>query len=303
MSLSTAAPFRLDLTIWALRRRGKNDIDRWDGSQYTRIIVLDSSPIRVTVTTQETVNIEPALIVTVHSEVGRGDQIREDVRLLLTRMLGLTVDLRPFYVLVNGNEHLRPLVEQFFGVRPPQFPTVFEALVNSIACQQVTLDLGILLLNRLSERFGMSLVNHGVTLHAFPRPADLAEAPEEAIRKLGFSHQKAQAIKRLATDVADHGLDLASLESMTNNEAVEYLTTIRGIGRWSAEYVLLRGLGRLDTFPGDDIGAQNNLQRLFHLDDRPDYEQISQLTSQWRPYGGMVYFHLLLEKLYTKGVL
>jgi DNA-3-methyladenine glycosylase II len=62
-------------------------------------------------------------------------------------------------------------------------------------------------------------------------------------------------------------------------------------------------LGRLDTFPGDDIGAQNNLQRLFHLVDRPNYEQIRELTSRWHPYEGLVYFHLLLEKLRTKGVI
>jgi DNA-3-methyladenine glycosylase II len=275
-------------------------MDRWDGGQYTRVVVIDNSPVRLTIT-QETTSIEPALIVTTHSEAG--DQTSEDIRLLVRQMLGLTIDLQPFYVLANGNELLRPLVEQFAGVRPPRFPSVFEALVNSIACQQVTLDLGILLLNRLSERFGLGITDHGVTQHAFPAPADLAEATEQTVRQLGFSHQKARAIKGLATDVANDKLDLASLETMTNEEATEYLSTIRGIGRWSAEYVLLRGLGRLDTFPGDDVGAQNNLQRLFNLAHRPTYEQIRQLTSQWHPYEGFVYFHLLLEKLHTKGVL
>ena len=140
-----------------------------------------------------------------------------------------------------------------------------------------------------------------MVLHAFPAPPDLAVASEEEVRELGFSHQKARAIKEFATNVADNSIDLASIEDMTNQEAVAYLTTIRGIGRWSAEYVLLRGLGRLDTFPGDDIGAQNNLQRLFRLADKPNYEEIRQLTSQWHPYEGVVYFHLLLEKLRSTG--
>lgn len=300
MTLSTASPFRLDLTSWALRRREKNAVDRWDGSRYTRVIAVDSSPVRLTVT-QETTGAEPVLIVSLHP--GAGDQLREDTGLLVQKILGLTVDLQPFYVLARDNELLRPLVEQFSGVRPPRFPSVFEALVNSIACQQVTLDLGILLLNRLSERFGPAVNDHGTVQHGFPGPADLAEATEEALRQLGFSHQKARAIRELAADVVADRLDLASLESMTNREAVDYLSTIRGIGRWSAEYVLLRGLGRLDTFPGDDVGAQNNLQRLFHLVDKPNYEQIRDLTSPWHPYEGLVYFHLLLEKLQTKGVL
>jgi len=300
MTLSTASPFRLDLTSWALRRREKNAVDRWDGSRYTRVIAVDSSPVRLTVT-QETTGAEPVLIVSLHP--GAGDQLREDTGLLVQKILGLTVDLQPFYVLARDNELLRPLVEQCSGVRPPRFPSVFEALVNSIACQQVTLDLGILLLNRLSERFGPAVNDHGTVQHGFPGPADLAEATEEALRQLGFSHQKARAIRELAADVVADRLDLASLDSMTNREAVDYLSTIRGIGRWSAEYVLLRGLGRLDTFPGDDVGAQNNLQRLFHLVDKPNYEQIRDLTSPWHPYEGLVYFHLLLEKLQTKGVL
>ena len=300
MTLSTASPFRLDLTSWALRRREKNAVDRWDGSRYTRVIAVDSSPVRLTVT-QETTGAEPVLIVSLHP--GAGDQLREDTGLLVQKILGLTVDLQPFYVLARDNELLRPLVDQFSGVRPPRFPSVFEALVNSIACQQVTLDLGILLLNRLSERFGPAVNDHGTVQHGFPGPADLAEATEEALRQLGFSHQKARAIRELAADVVADRLDLASLDSMTNREAVDYLSTIRGIGRWSAEYVLLRGLGRLDTFPGDDVGAQNNLQRLFHLVDKPNYEQIRDLTSPWHPYEGLVYFHLLLEKLQTKGVL
>lgn len=298
--LFAAAPFRLDLTVWALRRRRKNAVDRWGGGQYTRVVAFEGGPVMLTVT-QEVVGVGSTLIVTVKSKLGIDSQMQEDVELLVQRMLGLTIDLQAFYLLGSDDDPLTPLVEQFSGVRPPRFPSAFEALVNSVACQQVTLDLGILLLNRLSERFGMGFVDHGITLHAFPAPADLAETSVESIKQLGFSHQKARAIRDLATNVANKRVDLTSLESMTNKEAVEYLSTIRGIGRWSAEYVLLRGLGRLDIFPGDDVGAQNNLQRLFRLGGKPNYEEARQLTSRWHPYEGVAYFHLLLERLHSKG--
>jgi DNA-3-methyladenine glycosylase II len=98
-------------------------------------------------------------------------------------------------------------------------------------------------------------------------------------------------------------VDLARLEGVTNSEAMDNLSRIRGIGRWSAEYVLLRGLGRLDTFPGDDVGAQNNVQRLFHLADKPTYDHIRQLTSRWHLYEGFVYFHLLLDRLRSNEVI
>jgi DNA-3-methyladenine glycosylase II len=90
---------------------------------------------------------------------------------------------------------------------------------------------------------------------------------------------------------------------MNNEEAKTSLSSMRGVGRWTAEYVLLRGLGRLDTFPGDDVGAQKNLQQLLHLEEKPPYEKVKELTSPWQPYAGFVYFHLLLDKLEKQGVL
>jgi DNA-3-methyladenine glycosylase II len=67
--------------------------------------------------------------------------------------------------------------------------------------------------------------------------------------------------------------------------------------------VLLRGLGRIEVFPGDDVGAQKNLQRLLSLDEQPTYERMQTLTARWHPYAGLVYFHLLLRNLDQKGVL
>ena len=298
--LPATPPFRLDLTAWVLRRREKNAVDRWDDGHYSRVIVVDGDPVQLTVT-QDTARVEPTLVVTVESTTRISARVRKQAGLLVQRMLGLAVDLQPFHRLARDNAVIGLLVERFAGVRPPRFPTVFEALVNSITCQQVSLDLGIVLLNRLSERFGAQFVTRSTVLYAFPTPADLADMPEELIRELGFSRQKAQAIQELSTHVADGSVNLTSLDGMTNRVAIASLSRIRGIGRWSAEYVLLRGLGRLDTFPGDDIGAQNNLQRLFHLADKPAYDEIRHLTSPWHPYEGVVYFHLLLEKLRANG--
>jgi DNA-3-methyladenine glycosylase II len=298
--LATTTPFRLDLTVWALRRRKNNAVDGWDGVQYRRVVVTDDAPVRLTVV-QDAAGVEPVLLVTLESATRLSGHAEDEAGRLVGKILGLAVDLQPFYERARGNPAVGSLVEQFFGVRPPRFPSIFEGLVNAIACQQVTLDLGITLLNRLSERFGAPFVGDDVQ-HAFPTPPDIAGAPEEAIKELGFSHQKARAIYELANQVADNHLKFADLDDMTNAEAVEFLSAIRGIGRWSAEYVLLRGLGRLDTFPGDDVGAQNNLQRLFSLPRRPTYDDIRQLTSSWHPYEGMVYFHLLLDKLRANGV-
>jgi DNA-3-methyladenine glycosylase II len=302
IELRAKPPFRLDLTVWALRRRRQNAVDRWNGEQYDRIFVVNNKPVRLTISQRQD-RATPTLDVDVESARKLRTQDTEALASCVRRTFGLTTDLRPFYELAGRDAHLKTLAERFSGVKPPRFPSLFEALVNAVACQQVTLDLGIVLLNRLSEQFGACVVDRGTSLNAFPMPTDIVDVSEESIKELGFSRQKARVIKDLAVRVSDGTLDVQSLDGLANEAAVAYLSNLRGIGRWSAEYALLRGLGRLDTFPGDDIGAQNNLRRMFHLDDKPNYEAIRKLTSAWHPYEGVVYFHLLLEKLHGAGAI
>lgn len=303
-TIPVALPFRLDLTIWALRRREKNTIDYWDGQKYSRILILSDIPVKLTVLQWPFVpdRKPPQVLVRLQSRERLTPEQQLDAQVIAQKVLGMAVDVQPFWVLAAKNPVLKPLAEQFSGVRPPRFPTIFEALVNAIACQQVSLDAGIALLNRFTETFGLAFPGTASTMHAFPRPEDVFDVPESDLKQLGFSYQKARAVKEVAYAVADEELRLEQLELATNEEALGSLQSIRGIGRWSAEYVLLRGLGRLDIFPGDDVGGQYNIQKLLGLDTRPDYEQLENLTAAWRPYAGFVYFHLLLSKLHDKGL-
>ena len=101
----------------------------------------------------------------------------------------------------------------------------------------------------------------------------------------------------LAQSVAEGRLDLEGLVTLPDDEAVKRLCELRGIGRWTAEYVLLRGLGRTHIFPGDDVGARKNLQRWLSLAKPLDYEGVRRLQSRWGDFSGLVYFHLLLDRL------
>ncbi len=206
-TLPVLLPFRLDLTAWALRRRAQNSIDRWDGSRYSRISVAGRETVMINVFEENPSN-RVGVKVTLHSAGELGAPARETARRQIQKMLGLDLDLQPFYALAEGDPVIGPLVRRFAGVKPPRFPDIFEALVNAIACQQVTLDLGILLLNRLAEKFGAVFMEDGTPGHAFPQPADLNDVPEDEIKQLGFSHQKARAIKELASGVKSGQIDL-----------------------------------------------------------------------------------------------
>ena len=300
-TIAVTPPFRLDLTAWALRRRKKNAIDNWDGEAYSRILVLQGTPVKITAVQGGSPK-SPKLTVRLHSTKQLSLEQQTEAQVVLQKVLGLAVGVQPFQALAAKRLELRQLAEQFIGVRPPRFPTIFEALANAVACQQVSLDAGISLLNRLTEAYGLEFFDGIGTAHAFPRPEDVLNASEEGLRQLGFSRQKVRAIKEVAYAIASDDAQFGWLELASNEEALARLQAIHGIGRWSAEYVLLRGLGRLDVFPGDDIGGQNNVQALLGLVGRPDYAQLKNLTAVWSPYAGFVYFHLLLSKLHGKGL-
>jgi DNA-3-methyladenine glycosylase II len=90
---------------------------------------------------------------------------------------------------------------------------------------------------------------------------------------------------------------------MDNEAVIASLLELRGVGRWTAEYVLLRGLEPLNVFPGDDVGARNRLAKWLGRNEPLDYEGVARATRNWEPYAGMVYFHMLLEGLDEVGEL
>jgi DNA-3-methyladenine glycosylase II len=299
--LKPKSPFRLDLTVWTLRRRPDNIVDRWDGHTYRRVLSLPSGVAEVSVT-QSGPSETPRLRVTMGA-AALCPEVQQCLTTTLVRLLGLRTDLAAFYSLASRDAALGPLTQRFRGMKPPRFATVFESVITAMASQQVTRTVGVLLLNRLAVSYGAAVHEGGVAAYAFPQAEDLATLHPAHLRQLGFSRQKGRAMIELARSITEQGLDLEGLAELSDEEAVEFLCGLRGVGRWSAEYVLLRGLGRTHVFPGDDVGARKNLQRWLNLVKPLDYARIHRTVERWRPYGGMVYFHLLLDRLDEAGFL
>ena len=294
--IEPCAPFRLDLTVWALRRRAHNAVDRWDATgTYRRVVSFADGP-RALAVTQDGGPGAPRLSVMLGEDVDERAAARA-----LDRLLGLSIDLSGFAAMAATDPVLGPLARRMRGLKPPRFPTVFEALVNGVACQQLSLAVGIHLLNRLTANYGRAAPDDPGDVRAFPDPDALARVEPDALKRHGFSMTKARTIIETARAIAAGDLDLEGLHPLDDSAAVERLTSLRGIGRWTAEYVLLRGLGRLHVFPGDDVGAHNKLRRLLELDAPLDYESVRRLVARWHPYAGVVYFHLLLDSLAQDG--
>lgn len=287
-SLEPIAPFRLDLTVLALRRRVDNVIDRWQQETYRRLLIIGDKPIEVAVKQVGPIN-APRLKVVISGD-GVTAKMKSQVITTLNRLLGLRIDLTAFYDLAARDVHLADLVDRLRGLKPPRYPTIFEALVNGIICQQFTLTNGIRTLNRLAIACGVSLDGYN---YAFPRPSDLISLGSSGLQKLKLSWQKIRALSELSRNVLNCSFDSDSLIKLNDDLAITRLTDLWGVGRWTAEYALLRGFGRLNIFPGDDVGARNNLAKW--LGRQPlNYDGAKQVLSKWQPFAGLIYFHLLV---------
>ncbi len=299
MNIKPVSPFRLDLTVWALRRRPDNAVDRCDDETYRRVLNINGKPAEVSVR-QTSQPDDPNLAVTI-SGISSESNVKATVLETLNRLLGCEVDLTEFYEFASHRTKPQSLIQRFRGVKPPRFPTLFEALVNGITCQQITLRLGIILLNRLANEHGVAYETENGAFHAFPRPEDIASLEPYSLRPLGLSRQKSRAIIELANTTLREKLSYESFEGFNDQETIERLNQLRGVGRWTAEYVLLRGFGRLNMFPADDVGARNFLGRWLNLSHPLDYEGVHRALGNLNPFGGIVYFHMLLNRLASEG--
>lgn len=201
------------------------------------------------------------------------------------RLLGLPFDLEGFWGWAGGEPVLARLTGPLAGYRPPLQPDPWEALVTSVTAQQVSLHAAFAVRSRLIERFG-DRYEHA---WAFPQRGRLAVAAEEELLRVGFSRRKAEYVLGLAR--AD--LDLDGLAAEPDDAVVAALTSLRGLGRWSADWFLARVLARPDAWPAGDLGVRKAVS-LFYGDGRLlDEAAVRELGERFGPNRNLA-AHMLL---------
>ena len=288
-SIAVRPPYRLDLTVNVLRRLSTNLVDVLSPEgAYVRSLgdASDFALVRVSQPSPETLTIGI-------------EGCREHPRLLqlVRRMLGVEVDLTPFYRSASKVPWLHPLVSRMRGVRPPRYPTVWEACVNAIVFQQISLHAASSIMGRLTAGLSEPVEHGGVRLYPFPSPEQLLGAADSVLRGAGLSAGKLATLRRVADALGAGAIDVGQLERLPSPEAAALLRGIKGIGPWTAVVILLRGLGRLDVFPANDSSVARNLRLLGG----PAALEVGTLLDTLGPERGMLYYHLLLGRLETRG--
>ena len=282
-TLTVEGPFRLPLMLANLGRRPNEIVDLVAGDEYRRLLVHQDRPLLLRAGSAGAGGSEVRL--TVHGiDVPPTPADLDFAARALHRVLSLEHSPQPFYDHVQDEPVLGPLTRRLWGLRPLGSPTIFEMLVMAILGQRISLIAAGAIKARMVRALARSAVVDGHTYYTHPAPEALAQASHEDLIALAFSRRKAEYIRDLARSVASGALDLEALRGLPHAMLIERLIALRGIGRWTAEYVLLRGYGYDDALPAGDAGLRRQIWRRYALPAPPTEAEIIRMSQPWSPY-------------------
>jgi DNA-3-methyladenine glycosylase II len=200
-------------------------------------------------------------------------------------IVGADFELDPFYAWAEGDEVLRELVPRLAGLRPPLAPDPYEALVSAISAQQVSLFAAFAIRNRMVERFGV----RGVHAYEFPTRERMAQANEEQLTELGFSRRKAEYV----LGVARSDVDFGALHTLSDEEVKTTLTSIRGLGEWTADWFLARHLARPRAWPAGDLGLVKALSAFYFGGRKLSIAEVREAGARFNPFQNLTAHYLL----------
>lgn len=202
--------------------------------------------------------------------------------------------------LVNTDTVVAALDRQHPGIRQIRQLDVFTALIRCISAQQVNLRWAVITRRRLAEAFGRAYEIAANPVYALD-PSTIADLDPVRIRELQFTMSKSVSIVATARAVINGGMDARDLADLSDHEVIEKLVAIRGIGRWSAEWVLARTLGRPRVVAGD-LGVRKAVGLAYLGTPAPSEAQVREATAHWGAAAGAaqaLLLHALAEGVIT----
>ena len=197
-------------------------------------------------------------------------------------MLGTAQDLAPFYALAESDPALSGLAQQFRGLHLPRAATLFEAVTLAVLGQQISASVARMMRILLIQRFGAQAQFGSQTWQAFPCPQAILSSTPAELRTLKLTQRKAEYIHGIAAAALEPSW--AELYELPDAEIITRLTALRGVGHWTAQWALVRGLARPDALPLGDLALRRGVSRLWCNNHPTTDAQVATQAETWRPY-------------------
>lgn len=290
IELTPSAPFNFELALKFLRHSPSAILEKIhaDGS-YRRVFNIRNVDVLVVLRSLGTPK-NPRLCLEVpgsNSDLA----IEEHASAIVQRIFSLDVDSSPFVALCSKDKVFGTVLNHYRGLRPVLIPDPYEALLWSIIGQQVNVAFAKKLKIRLVSVYGHNLTIDEESYPCLPRPETLASLSEQELRALQFSRQKAAYLINLSKAVRDGDLQFSILNALPHLRAIEILMSFKGIGRWTAEYVLSRAFGAPDSIPAADIGLRTIIGRAYGIGRVASEMEVRAIAQSWSGWRGWASFY------------
>ncbi|ASB59517.1 DNA-3-methyladenine glycosylase [Bacillus sp. A053] len=217
---------------------------------------------------------------------------REEIVKYIHEWFDLDYDLTPFYEMAKADPLLKMPARQFYGLRLVGIPDLFEALCWGVLGQQINLAFAYSLKKQFVEGFGDSIEWNGNKYWVFPPYERIARLTPTDLADIKMTVRKSEYIIGIAKLMASGELSREKLMKMNFKDAEKYLIKIRGIGPWTANYVLMRCLRFPTAFPIDDVGLIHSIKILRHMNRKPTKDEIIEISFPWKEWESYATFYL-----------
>jgi len=283
VSIKPVPPFNFELTAgYHTYFQSRYGTDTMEDGVYRRLIDLDDKLVLASVRSIGTLE-APELALELQGPELSPDDV-ESATDRVSWLLGVDQGLAPFYELGRADQAMAGLVEQFYGLHLPHTASVFEALVLAVLGQQISTSVARIIRTLLIETFGPSAEFDGETYYAFPRPASIWASSPAELHTMKLTQRKSEYVHGLAGSALDPEMGLECLEELTDREIVEKLVALRGVGMWTAQWALIRAVGRPDALPLGDLALRRVVSRLFMDGEDVNDAKVEEIAQRWSPY-------------------
>ena len=289
------SPFNFELSV-KIFSNGDPQIQRYEKGFYWQLIWLNNKLVLITVRSLGSVD-KPELSVSIKpdNELNKKDNVL--ARKILTSIFNLDFDLKYFYEDMHEDSIMSKLILKLLGLNSHTTPTFFEAIVSSMIEQQISLKAARSIETKMIKEFGNILQLDGETYYSFPTPETLSNLEKEDLREYGLSFRKAEYVIDLSKCIEENKLDLNELKTKSTSEIISELLKIRGIGVWTAELAVIRGLHRVVALPADDIGLRRVVSHYYNNDEPISADELRRIAKGWGRWSGLAAFYLVVADI------